>query len=97
MSTEHVNPRFAYAKSYLYQCFFLLSAIQSCPLSQAERKMLLAKLEPMTDKTNEPRDDIRVPCTGVVTQLKKQVNAKNRQKHVSPFCVPIKHDSFVFI
>lgn len=35
--------------------------------------MLLAKLEPMTDKANEPRDDIRVPCTGVVTQLKKQV------------------------
>ena len=29
----------------------------------------------MTDKGNEPRDDIRVPCTRIVTQLKKQVHS----------------------
>ncbi|CAM9435596.1 unnamed protein product, partial [Laminaria digitata] len=46
---------------------------QTFPVSQHERKLLLAKLEPMTDKGNEPRDDIRVPCTRIVTQLKKQV------------------------
>lgn len=35
--------------------------------------MLMAKLSPKTDKANEPRDDIRVPCTRIVTALNKQV------------------------
>ena len=46
---------------------------QTFPVSQHERRLLLTKLEPMTDKTKEPRDDIRVACTRIVTQLQKQV------------------------
>lgn len=60
---------------------WLDSAGQTFPVSQPERQMLLAKMEPMTDKANEPRDDIRVPCTRIVTQLKKQVS-----KVQSPHC-----------
>lgn len=48
---------------------------QTFPVSQNERKVLYGKLAPMTDKANEPRDDIRVPCTRIVTRLKKQVCA----------------------
>lgn len=36
--------------------------------------MVMAKLQPKTDKANEPRDDIRVPCTRIVTHLSKQVH-----------------------
>lgn len=47
---------------------------QTFPVSLKERHMLLAKLQPKTDKTIESRDDIRVPCTRIVNQLKKQVS-----------------------
>ena len=47
--------------------------LQTFPVSQKERQMLMAKLSAKTDKANEPRDDIRVPCTRIVTQLNKQV------------------------
>lgn len=46
---------------------------QSYPVSQQERRLLLSKLDPMTKKENEPRDDIRVPCNRIVMELKKQV------------------------
>ena len=44
-------------------------------MSQNERQMLMAKLSPKIDRAIEPRDDIRVPCTRIVTQLQKQVRA----------------------
>lgn len=65
--------------SVLSRCLFP----QTFPVSHQEAQMLLAKLEPMTDKNKEERDDIRVPCTGIVMQLKNQVRPQPKLGEVT--------------